>query len=123
MNLIDAAKQQIEALLGAAYEKASQKGSLPAGVTLRGTVEIPKDTVFGDYASSAAMAAARDMRMAPRRIADALIAELDLEGSYFASAEAAGAGFINFRLGPKWSGDANFSANLLRISFTRPASR
>ena len=105
MNLIDAAKQQIEALLGAAYEKASQKGSLPAGVTLKGTVEIPKDTVFGDYASSAAMAAARDMRMAPRRIADALIAELDLEGSYFASAEAAGAGFINFRLGPKWYGD------------------
>ncbi len=105
MNLIDAAKQQIEALLGAAYEKASQKGSLPEGVTFRGTVEIPKDTVFGDYASSAAMAAARDMRMAPRRIADALIAELDLEGSYFASAEAAGAGFLNFRLGPKWYGN------------------
>ncbi len=105
MNLIDEAKQEIVALLSAAYEKAAQKGTLPAGAELSGTVEIPKDVVFGDYASSAAMAAARAMRMAPRKIADALISELDLTGSFFESVSVAGAGFINFRLGPKWYSD------------------
>ncbi len=105
MNLIDEAKKQIEALLGAACESAAARGILPAGHALKGTVEIPKDVVFGDYASSAAMAAARDMRMAPRRIAEALTAELDLTDTYFESVSIAGAGFINFRLGAKWYGD------------------
>ena len=102
VNLIDSAKTQIEELLKRAYEKAAEQGVLPAGVTLKGTVEIPKDTSYGDYASSAAMAAAREARMAPVKIAQALLDNVDLEGTYFASAEVAGAGFINFRLGPKW---------------------
>ncbi len=102
MNYIDEAKREIGELLNAAYERAAEKGTLPAGAVLGGTVEIPKDVVFGDYASSAAMAAARAMRMAPRKIADALTAELDLRDSYFDSVSVAGAGFINFRLGAKW---------------------
>ena len=102
MNYIDEAKREIGKLLNAAYERAVEKGVLPAGAVLGGSVEIPKDVVFGDYASSAAMAAARAMRMAPRRIADALAAELDLRDSYFDSVSVAGAGFINFRLGAKW---------------------
>ncbi len=105
MNYIDEAKKEIEALLDRAYRSAVQKGTLPGGAALGGTVEIPKDVVFGDYASSAAMAAARAMRMAPRKIADALISETDLSGSFFESVSVAGAGFINFRLGPKWYGD------------------
>ena len=105
MNLIDEAKLQIEGLLNRAYESAAEKGTLPAGCALTGTVEIPKDTVYGDYASSAAMAAARSMRMPPRKIAEALVAELDLAGSFFEKVEIAGAGFINFRLGSRWYGD------------------
>ena len=105
MNLIDEAKKQIDELLNGAYESAVRKGTLPDGCVLRGTVEIPKDVVFGDYASSSAMAAARDMRMAPRKIAEALCAELDLADTYFESVSIAGAGFINFRLGSRWYGD------------------
>lgn len=102
VNLIDSAKTQIEELLKKAYEKAVEQGALPEGVTLKGTVEIPKDTSYGDYASSAAMAAAREARMAPVKIAQAFLDNVDLEGTYFVSAEVAGAGFINFRLGPRW---------------------
>ena len=105
MNLIDEAKKQIDELLNGAYESAVRKGTLPDGCVLRGTVEIPKDVVFGDYASSSAMAAARDMRMAPRKIAEALCAELDLADTFFESVSIAGAGFINFRLGSRWYGD------------------
>ena len=104
-NMIEAAKSEVAALVEKAYLKAAGNGELPAGVELKGTVEIPKDTSNGDYAASTAMAAARDMRLAPRKIAETLVANLELEGSYFASAEVAGPGFINFRLGDKWYGD------------------
>ncbi len=104
-NMIDAAKSEISALLKAAYDRCAELGTLPAGAELRGTIEIPKDVSYGDYASSAAMAAARQMRMNPRKIAEALVSAMDLTGSYFKSAEVAGAGFINFRLGERWFGE------------------
>ena len=104
-NMIEAAKSEVAALIEKAYQKAAGKGELPAGVVLKGTVEIPKDASNGDYAASTAMAAARDMRLAPRKIAETLVENLELDGSYFASAEVAGPGFINFRLGDKWFSD------------------
>ena len=101
-NMIQNAKDNINRILTAAYEKAAQNGQLPAGAELSGTVEIPKDTANGDYAANHAMAGAKALHMAPRKIADILIANADLAGSYFASVEAAGPGFINFRLADKW---------------------
>ncbi len=101
-NMIESAKQNIHALLQAAYEKAAAKGELPQGAALTGTVEIPKDTANGDYAANHAMAGARALHMAPRRIAEALCANIDLEGSWFSSVEVAGPGFINFRLADSW---------------------
>ena len=105
MNLILAAKQQVAELTQKAYEKAAANGILPAGEILGGTVEIPKDPQNGDYASSAAMAAAKALHMAPRAIAQAILDHMELEGSFFASAEIAGPGFLNFRLGDKWYGE------------------
>ena len=101
-NLIEQAKAQIETLLGEAYLAAAAKGVLPAGAALSGTVEIPKDVQNGDFAANHAMTGARALRMAPRKIAEALTAELKLDGSYFRAVEVAGPGFINFRLGELW---------------------
>lgn len=105
MNMIEAAKSQIDSLVRAAQTAAVEKGILPAGAELKGTIEIPKDTKNGDYACSYAMSAAKAMHMAPRKIADALAAELNLTGTWFRSVEVAGAGFLNFRLGDKWYGE------------------
>ena len=105
MNMIEAAKSQIDSLVRAAQASAVEKGILPAGAELKGTIEIPKDTKNGDYACSYAMSAAKAMHMAPRKIADALAAELKLDGTWFRSVEVAGAGFLNFRLGDKWYGE------------------
>ena len=102
-NMIQSAIDQVAALTWAAYEKARAAGALPAGgeaVTV--TIEIPRDTSHGDYASNFAMAGARELHMAPRAIAQAIVDHLDLEGSYFQKAEIAGPGFLNFTLGPKW---------------------
>ncbi len=101
-NLIENAKQQIDALLTAACAAAAAEGLFPADAALRGTVEIPKDQRNGDYAANHAMAAAKALRMPPRRIAEILVDHLDLADSYFASAEIAGPGFINFTLSENW---------------------
>ena len=103
-NLVQDAKAQINALLAAAQLKAAAEGLIPEAAPLSGVVEIPKDSANGDFAANHAMTGARALRMAPRKIADAPVAKLSLEGSYFVSAEAAGPGFINFRLGPAWYG-------------------
>ena len=47
-NMIQKAKQQVTELVTAAYLAAAEKGELPAGLTLNGSVEIPKDTANGD---------------------------------------------------------------------------
>lgn len=105
-NLIEAAELQIDKLIKEAYERATEKGALPeGGDTVEGNIDIPRDPSHGDYASAFAMAAARVLKMPPRKIAEALTAHLDLGGSYFNSAEVAGAGFINFRFSEKWYRD------------------
>ena len=104
-NMIQSAKDQVAALTQAAYERAAAAGALPAGAQVKATIEIPKDTAHGDYASSFAMAGAKTLHMAPRAIAQAIVDHLELEGSYFGRVEIAGPGFLNFTLGPKWYGE------------------
>ena len=104
-NMIQAAKNQVADLTQAAYERAAAAGALPAGAAVKATVEIPKDTAHGDYASSFAMAGARALHMAPRAIAQTIVDHLELEGSYFNKVEIAGPGFLNFTLGPRWYGE------------------
>ncbi len=104
-NMIQNAKDSISQILNAAYQKAAEKGELPAGAALSGTVEIPKDSANGDFAANHAMAGAKALHMAPRKIAEALIANADLADTWFASVEVAGPGFINFRLADRWYAD------------------
>ena len=105
MNLIEKAKSQIDALLQSAYAAAAADGALPAGAALNGAVEIPKDVRNGDYAANHAMTAAKALHAAPRQIAQALVDHIDLTGSWLASVEIAGPGFLNFRLGDGWYAD------------------
>ena len=104
-NLVLEAKNKIDEILNAACAKAAEKGELPAGAVLKGTVEIPKDTANGDFAANHAMTGAKQLHMAPVKIAAALVANIDLEGTWFSSVETAGPGFINFRLAPLWYSD------------------
>ena len=104
-NMIQKAKQQVAELVNAAYLAAAEKGELPAGLTLGGSVEIPKDTANGDYAANYAMASAKLMRMPPRKVAETLVSNMELDGSWFESVDVAGPGFMNFRMGGKWYSD------------------
>ena len=104
-NLIQAAREQVAQLTQAAYEKAAAEGLLPAGQDIRGTVEVPKDSKNGDFASSFAMAGAKALHMAPRQIAQIILDHLELDGTLFARAEIAGPGFLNFFYAPRWYGE------------------
>ena len=104
-NMIQMAKDQIAELVNRAYLAAAGKGELPAGLELRGGVEIPKDTANGDYAANFAMASAKLFGMPPRKAAQALIDNMELDGSWFETVDIAGPGFMNFRMGDKWYGD------------------
>ena len=104
-NMIQAAREQVAQLTQAAYEKAAAQGLLPAGAEVKATIEIPKDPTHGDYASSFAMAGAKALHKAPRQIAQTIVDNLELEGTFFDKVEIAGPGFLNFTLGSKWYGE------------------
>ena len=104
-NRIEQARAAVDACIREAYLRAAAAGDLPEGADVRGSVEQPKDTANGDFAANHAMASAKTMHMAPRKIAEALIAHMELNGTWFASVEAAGPGFLNFRLSDKWYQD------------------
>ena len=101
-NPIADAKEIVSALVTGALAAAVAAGELPAAQPPAFVVEIPGDTSHGDFATNAAMAGARAYRKAPRQIAEAILAHLELEGSPFERAEIAGPGFLNFFLGRQW---------------------
>nr|WP_325303991.1 arginine--tRNA ligase [uncultured Dysosmobacter sp.] len=102
INMIQNAKDQAAALAMTAYRAAVADGTLPEAEVKTAPVEIPKDTANGDFTTTFALAASKALRQPPRNIAQALLDHMDLEGSYFASAEIAGPGFLNFRLQDSW---------------------
>ncbi|MES2994443.1 MAG: arginine--tRNA ligase [Patescibacteria group bacterium] len=65
-------------------------------------VEWPGDLAHGDFATNAALAAAKPLGKAPREIADALVPLIrDALGDIASSVEAAGPGFVNITLAPE----------------------
>ncbi len=98
-------KEKITAVLKGAFEKAQKDGTLPQAevpaVEELIRLEVPKDKQHGDFACNLAMVLAKALHMAPRAIADALTAHIDLDAD-IEKIEVAGAGFINFYLTSNW---------------------
>ena len=97
-----AALAQARTLLTDAVKTAVADGTLPEAALPDFIVEIPADVKNGDIASNVAMAGARAFHKAPRQIAEAITAKLQLDGSLFDRFEVAGPGFINLFLGQDW---------------------
>lgn len=103
--IVNEVQNELKKIIACASEKAAEKGTLAAVPSGTFNVEIPADRVNGDFSTNAAMAWARELKNAPRKIADAIIAEVSLEGTYFERVEVAGPGFINFYLGDRYYAD------------------
>lgn len=103
--IVNEVQNELKKIIACASEKAAEKGTLAAVPSGTFNVEIPADRANGDFSTNAAMAWARELKNAPRKIADAIIAEASLEGTYFERVEVAGPGFINFYLGDRYYAD------------------
>ena len=101
-NMMQNAKDQAAALALAAYASAAADGTLPRAEVKTAPVEIPKDAANGDLTTTFALSAAKALGRPPRDIAKALLDHMDLTETYFASAEIAGPGFLNFRFSGRW---------------------
>lgn len=90
-------KQKIELLLQQALDKLSIQDQLTFPRVFAVNIERPRDPSHGDFSSNIAMVLAKLVGMAPRVLAERLIAcvspHIDIEGI-----DIAGPGFINFTL-------------------------
>ncbi|EEG31205.1 arginine--tRNA ligase [[Clostridium] methylpentosum DSM 5476] len=103
-NRVSDAQTTLRELLTAAAQGAMEKGLLPQAELPAFTIEIPADSSHGDFAANLAMVSARAFKLAPRKIAEILCGELNLNGTFFDRWEIAGPGFINFFLNQSWFG-------------------
>lgn len=96
------AEKELYTLLLESVGRAVAAGTLPAEPMNTFKIEVPADKSHGDFAANIAMVNAKAFRMPPRKIAEAIFNELQLQGSSFEKAEIAGPGFMNFFLKRQW---------------------
>lgn len=106
MSITDNIKLEIIGKIEDAFNKAVEEGALtPAedNIDIRSMakLEVPKDKSHGDFACNIAMVLAKQLRTAPRVIADAVVKNISVGGN-IKEVTVAGAGFINFYLSPSW---------------------
>jgi len=92
---------ELSAAVQAAIIAAQLAGTLPAFDVPDVLVERPRDATHGDYATAVALQLARPARMAPLKIAEAIVAHLNAP-DYVGESDIIPPGFINFRLAPAW---------------------
>ncbi len=93
-------KNTIKNLVLNAAVSAHQKGDLPSGDIPEVEIEQPRADAHGDFSANIAMVMASIQKMAPRKIAETIIAHLQDPQKMIERTEIAGPGFINFFLKP-----------------------
>ncbi len=102
MSIIDGIKSEIIEKISAGYKEAVSNGSLPEtdeniDISSLAKLEVPKDKFTEILPRNIAMVLAKQLKTAPRKIADAITSNIDKSGD-IKDIEVAGAGFINFTL-------------------------
>lgn len=101
-NTVKAASEELRELIMNALGRLVAEGKIEAVPLPAFNVEIPQDKSHGDFATNAALACAKPLKSAPRKIAELICEAVVLEGSSFERVEIAGPGFINFFLSAGW---------------------
>jgi arginyl-tRNA synthetase len=100
------ARQLIIDALGQALARAQQAGELPAPLQVGIELQAPRDSRYGDFSTSLAMAIASEADRAARDVAGIIVRHLQLPEGVVEKVEIAGAGFINFWLSVSWLREA-----------------
>ncbi len=88
-------KNRLIALIEHSIGAAQAAGALPAGKIAPVEIEETKHEAHGDYACNIAMISAPIFKMAPRKIAETIVAHID-DAKNVTDIQIAGPGFINF---------------------------
>ncbi len=91
-------KQKIKNMIYNASMDAYGKGDLPSSNFPEIEVEEPKIESYGDFSTNISMVMASIQKMPPRKIADAIIKNINDPDGILDKTEIAGPGFINFFL-------------------------
>jgi arginyl-tRNA synthetase len=94
--------QELRAVIAEAAERAAAAGDLPRSTLPLPPFEVepPRDPRHGDFATNLALVLARTAGRPPREVGAALLRHLAVPSDVVASAELAGAGFLNLTLAP-----------------------
>ena len=103
MNPILSVREELIKLTTNALQKARTEGALIFETMPDFVVEVPKDAGHGDFSTNAAMLLAKQARMAPKKIAEIMLENMEMHSmSRLEHVEIAGAGFINYFLDRSW---------------------
>ena len=92
MNAVEQLQQSIKEVLAAAVKKA---GLVEDGAEYNIHIETPKDKANGDFATNLAMQLTKLAKKPPRAIAEAILENIETDGTSIEKVEIAGPGFIN----------------------------
>jgi arginyl-tRNA synthetase len=96
-------QRDLAGLFRTALERAAASGAIaldPAAIP-DPALERPRLPEHGDWATNVALTLARAAKAPPRKIAEAMVAHLELP-DWVAAVEVAGPGFVNVRLDQRW---------------------
>jgi arginyl-tRNA synthetase len=98
-----AVQRELSELFADALRRAAEAGELDLDPAAVGTplLERPRLAEHGDWASNVALVLAKAAKAPPRKVAEAMVARLELP-DWVESVEVAGPGFVNVRLAPSW---------------------
>ncbi len=96
--LVKQAVKELRTAIMEAAGRAVADGEFPEAPLSDFIIEVPANRENGDYSSNAAMAWARNLKSAPRKIAQTIADRLELCDTFFDRCEIAGPGFMNFYL-------------------------
>ena len=101
-SVLGAVKHDLAERVRKAIARAIERGDVPATVEPEVKFSIPPRADQGDFATSAAMALAREMKTDGRTAAGIVLKHLNMDNSPIRRVDIAGPGFLNFFLDPAW---------------------
>lgn len=102
LSVLGQVKKDIADRIGKAIAKAKEKGDLPGFLNPEVKLDVPPKPDQGDFATSVAMALARQMKTDGRSVAGTIVKHLYIDDSRIKRVDIAGPGFLNFFLDPAW---------------------
>ena len=100
--LVKETQKELRTRIIDALGRAVANGELPAEPIPVFIIEKPANSKNGDFSANVALAGAKAFKCAPRKIAESVVSNLNLDGTLFDRCEIAGPGFLNFYLSQRY---------------------